>query len=64
MDGVTEETYTVEIKLDGNTVKTLTVTAGTPGVEVTLTGTGTQKYEIWIRGQLFGTQEVDFTTNG
>ena len=63
-DYITSADYTVEIKLSGKTVYSTTVAAGSSSVQVTLTGSGKQHYEIWIGGQLYRTQEVDFTTYG
>ncbi len=63
-DYITSADYTVELRQGGKAVKTVTVAAGSSSVTVTLTGSGKQYYEIWIGGQLYKTQEVDFSTNG
>ena len=63
-DYITSADYTLELKQSGKTVKTVTVAAGSSSVIVSLTGSGKQYYELWIGGQLYRTQEVDFTTNG
>ncbi len=63
-DYVTSGDYTVELRLEGTTIKTVTVAAGSSSVIVSLSGNGKQHIEIWIGGQLYKTQEVDFTTDG
>ena len=59
------EDYTLSLKQNGKEVlEPTTITAGTTQIEVELTGTGTQYYDLWINGEYYKTEKVEFTSDG
>ncbi len=56
--------YTVEIRLGNTIVKRIEITEAKESITVSLTGTGTQTYELWIGGYKDSEKVVDFTANG
>ena len=57
--------YTVELKIDGETVETRQILAGTVSTEFEITGTkeGTVEYEIWVKGTLYTSGSVELTAD-
>ena len=60
-----DEAYTLGIMFNGVwIVSDRTIEPGADGFEVTLAGSGKQSYDIYIDGTKYGSEEVDFTTDG
>lgn len=60
-----EEAYTLTILFNGEPVTDSTiVAAGTSTMPVQLTGRGVQYFDLYIDGQYYATEKVDFTPNG
>lgn len=57
-----EEAYTVSIRSGDTVVTEQTVPAGGSSVQVQLTGSGIQYYDIYVDGKYLKTEKVDFTT--
>ncbi len=58
----TTENYVLGIYKDGRAVvEDQVITAGTPSITVTLTGTGTQQFEIYINDVFYKYEKVDFS---
>ena len=59
------EDYTLSIHSHGEELLEPTVIAGgTPSIQVELTGSGVQYYELYIDGTYYKTEKVEFTVNG
>ena len=58
--------YTVELKINGETVETRKILAGTVSTEFEITGdkAGTVEYEIWVKGNFYTSGSVELTDNG
>ena len=57
-----EEDYTVGLYLEGKAVlDTALVSAGTPSIDVTLTGSGVVYYDLYIDGSYYKTVKVEFS---
>ena len=60
-----DEAYSLGIMFNGVwIVSDRTIEPGSDGFEVTLAGSGKQSYDIYIDGTKYGSEEVDFTTDG
>ena len=58
-DGMVEQ-YNLKIVHEGIVISSHTITAGVEDIEVTLTGSGLQYYELYINDMYFTTEKVDF----
>ena len=58
-----DEAGVFQLRQNDNLVYETTVAAGQLSVDVVLTGSGIQYYEIWINDIYFDTERVDFTVN-
>ena len=59
------EAYTLQLRYNGEPVTDSTVVGpGTTSIQVQLTGKGVQYYELYINDEYYGTEKVDFTSNG
>ena len=59
------EAYTLELYQNGKAVLEPTpITVGVFKIDVMLTGSGIQSYDLYINGKFYKTEEVDFTVNG
>lgn len=60
-----EKDFTLSIRQNGvKVMNDITVIAGARSITVTMTGTGTQVYDLYINDEFFNTQSVTFVANG
>lgn len=60
-----EESYSLEAKMNGEPVADpIEIEPGTTSQTISVTGTGVKYVEIYINGEYYGTEKVDFTPNG
>ena len=59
------ENYMLSIHQHGEELLEPTeIAAGTESIQVELTGSGVQYYELYINGTYYKTEKVEFTVNG